>query len=251
MDSEVAKQVATQAFELWINPEIERRRQAGNLAPDFSLYAAQVIFDLDRNAPEVRLNSEVNAVMAARATRPIAKGEAVTMTDFSEIDSIHLAAEHDPNAAHLTLVLHRGNWNLAFDFRYNTARIAETAAAAREFLDCAAFAIDRGQLRAGLDNLFSATELMAKGLLLALPDKTIVTGKKHTILSARFNLLAKHGNADARYPELLKRLSTLRPGARYLEVMKGGTKGANEMLGVAEDMHKTLMSSIPKRVPVK
>ena len=72
----------------------------------------QIIFDLDRNAPEVRLNSEVNAVMSARATRPIAKGEAVTVTDFSEIDSIHLAAERDPNAAHLTLVLHRGNFEI-------------------------------------------------------------------------------------------------------------------------------------------
>ena len=251
MDNEIAQQVATQAFELWISPEIDRRRQAGNLPIEFSLYAAQVIFDLDRNAPQVRLNPEVNAVVAARATRPIAKGEAVTMTDFSEIDAIHLAAERDPNAAHLTLVLHRGNWNITFDFRYNAARIVETAAAAREFLDCAAFAIERGQLRAGLDNLFSATELMAKGLLLALPDKTIVTGRKHSILSARFNLFSKHRNMDGRFPELLNRLSTLRPGARYLEVMKGGAKGTEEMLGIAEDMHKSLMSNIPKRVRVE
>ena len=50
---------------------------------------------------------------------------------------------------------------------------------------------------------------------------------------------------------LLNRLSTLRPGARYLEVTKAGVQGAKGMLGVAEDMHNTLMGNIPKRIRVE
>jgi hypothetical protein len=40
-----------QAFELWLNPEIEHRRQTGRLPNGFSLYAAQVIMDMDTDAP--------------------------------------------------------------------------------------------------------------------------------------------------------------------------------------------------------
>jgi hypothetical protein len=58
-----------QVLELWINPEIERRREAGRLPDDFSLTRAQVIMNLDANAPEVRFNKEIKAVVAIRLAR--------------------------------------------------------------------------------------------------------------------------------------------------------------------------------------
>lgn len=43
-----------QAFGLWITPEIEHRRQTGRLPDGFSLYAAQVIMDMDTDARRKR-----------------------------------------------------------------------------------------------------------------------------------------------------------------------------------------------------
>jgi hypothetical protein len=175
-----------QAFELWLNPEIEHRRQTGRLPNGFSLYAAQVIMDMDTDAPTVRLNEEIKAVFHARLKRSVKKGEVVRENDFDEIEDLELT-DLDPNAAHLTIILHKGFWVLKFDFRYNAARIRETIAAAREFLDAATFCLDKGNLRALVENLFGATELMAKGLLLMNPDGTILAGKSHGIIATKFN----------------------------------------------------------------
>jgi len=60
LDLELNTRFVEQFFELWINPEIERRQKAGSLPKNFALYAAQVIMNFD--APtEVRLNEEVKA----------------------------------------------------------------------------------------------------------------------------------------------------------------------------------------------
>jgi len=250
MESTLGIKLIQQAFDFWINPEIEKRRRAGRIPDSFSLYAAQVIMDLDGTAPEVRLNEEVKAVLKVRATRSIEKDEVVTENGFDYIETIELT-DLDPNAAHLTMILHRGVWYLAFDFRYNAARVSEHIKTAREFLDCSLFSLGRGHLRAFVDTLFSATELMAKGFLLMLPDKTVLTGKSHGVISSRYNQWRKLGNADPRYVELLNRLSTLRYQARYLQKdLKLTVDEARNMLTVAEEMFKALCANAPKRVRV-
>jgi hypothetical protein len=83
-------------FELWLTPEVERRRSTGQLPPNFQVWRAQIVFEVD--APvRVRLNDEVRSVMTARATRAITKGEAIGINDFSEVVSIELT-DSDPNA---------------------------------------------------------------------------------------------------------------------------------------------------------
>ncbi len=47
-----------EAFDLWINPELERRHAAGQLPADFVLMVAQVLFD-PTDGVSVRLNEEV------------------------------------------------------------------------------------------------------------------------------------------------------------------------------------------------
>src|SRR5215207_4746465 len=136
-DEEFGQNLMQQVLELWINPEIERRRVAGRLPDDFALTRAQVIMNLDTNAPEVRFNKEIKAVAQFSAARAIEVGEDVTEADVDSIEDIMLTDE-DPNAGHLTMMLFKGRWIIAFDFRYNAMRIAATVRAAREFLDSAA-----------------------------------------------------------------------------------------------------------------
>ncbi len=247
MEDDLGPKLIQQAFDLWINPEIERRRAAGRLPDGFTLYMAQVIFDLDAAAPEVRLNEEVRIALKVPATRPLEKGEIVVVDHIEGMELTDL----DPNASHLTMVFNKGVRYLAWDFRYNAVRIVESIETAREFLDCSAFALEKGYLRAVVDNLFSATELMAKAQLLMLPDKTILTGKKHRIVSSKYNWWGKLGNTDPRYVCLLNRLSALRNPARYLRKNLVLTVDeARSMLAVAEEMFTTLCASAPKRIRV-
>jgi uncharacterized protein (UPF0332 family) len=199
----------------------------------------------------VRLNEEIKAVFHARLKRSVKKGEVVRENDFDEIEDLELT-DLDPNAAHLTIILHKGFWVLKFDFRYNAARIRVTIAAAREFLDAATFCLDKGTLRALVENLFGATELMAKGLLLMNPDGTILAGKSHGIIATKFNWWGKLGNTDPQYVKLLNHFSALRRPARYLQdTLKLKIDGAKSMLVVAEDMFQALNGAAPKRISVQ
>ena len=150
VDEAIKEAVIRQAMEFWINPEIERRREAETLPDDFALSAAQVILNPGADAPEVRLNEEVKAAVLVEAKRHIAKGEEVTANDI-----------------------------LAFDFRRNAAHTGAHVERAREFLDTAAWVRQEGKLGPFVDNLFSATELMAKGLLIWMPDESLLEGKSH------------------------------------------------------------------------
>jgi hypothetical protein len=72
-------------------------------------------------------------------------------------------------------------------------------------------------MRAFVDTPFSATELMAKGTLLTLPDENILRSKKHGYIASQYNWWGKMGNTDPRYVKLLNRLWSLRGSARYLD----------------------------------
>jgi hypothetical protein len=53
VDEPIKEAIVRQALEFWIDPEIERRREAGKLPDDFALSAAQVIFEPDAEAPDI------------------------------------------------------------------------------------------------------------------------------------------------------------------------------------------------------
>ena len=247
VDEEFGRNLMEQVLELWVNPEVERRREAGNLPDDFVLTAVQVIMNLDADAPEVRFNEEVKAVAQGRATRAIEEGEDVTEADLEGIEDIMLT-DQDPNAGHLTMMFFKGHWLIAFDFRYNATRVAGTLGAAREFLDAATYALEQQHMRSFADNLFSASELMAKGILLMNPDEDLLRSKRHNFISSRFNLSGKWGHTDPRYVKLLNRLQNLRGSARYLDKdFSLSLEEAGDMLSTAEEMFETLRNSAPER----
>lgn len=235
-----------QFLELWINPEIERRQKTGDLPENFTLYSAQVIMNFD--APtEVRLNEEIRAVLVGDFSKPVEDGEQVTVDILENIKEISLT-EDDPNAGHFTMMLHRGNWFAGFDFRYNAALVSDHLDAARQFLDSASSSLlERGHFRVVVDNLFSAVELLAKGLLL-MHDKTVLTTKKHGIIHSRYNQWGHLENPDEQYTQLLNKLIPLRSSARYLHKdLNLSEEEAMNMIEIAEDMFLDLKAQVPKR----
>lgn len=243
----MAQAVIEQAFELWINPEIERRREVGALPHDFVLTRAQVIFDMEAEAPLVRLNEEIKAVAIIKAARPIKKGQPVTYEDVAEVQDIGLT-EDDPNAGHLTILLTPDGWTLAFDFRRNAMRIAGHVAAAEEFLAASSWARDQGHKKVFVDTLLSATELMAKGFLISLPDEKLLTTRRHGYIQAQFNAASKLDNVDRRFAALLNKLWRLRRPARYLSTdLTLTAEEMDGMLAVAREMLVAVRASSPKR----
>jgi hypothetical protein len=170
--------------ELYIDPEIDRRKQAGSLSDDFALYAVQVIRNHE-GPVEVRFNNEVSAYVVGTFAKPVSNGDEVSISELETITDVELT-DRDPNAGHVTLLIHNGSWVGRFDLRYNASRSRDHLSTAREFLDAASVSLAKGHLRSMLDNLFSATELMAKGVLL-LHDESMLSSKKHCRVSTRFN----------------------------------------------------------------
>ena len=248
MDEQIKEAVVRQAMDFWIDPEIERRSAAGTLPEDFALSAAQVIFS-DAEIPEVRLNEEVKAAVLVEANRDVVAGEEITADDIAAYKDIILT-DDDPNAGHITIVPYQGHWGLAFDFRRNAAHIGAHVEAARQFLDTAAWARQEEKIGPFVDNLFSATELMAKGLLIWMPDEKLLKGRSHGALHQRFNQERKMDNVDARFAKLLNDLGALRRPARYLaRDFTLSDEQMDEMLTVAKEMHAALEASRPVRAP--
>lgn len=245
-----AEPLLRQAFEFWIDPEIARRREAGQITDGFEMLAAQVIFNADADQPEIRLNQEVRGVLHGRATRKIEKGEIVHSDDFSEYVDMELT-QQDANAGHLTLLRRPEFWWIKFDFRYNAGRIVGIIAAAKEFLEAAVAALQKQHYRALVDNLHSAVELLAKGVLLTAPDKRLLASKSHGFVAARYNLQGKLGNVPRQYVQLLNTLARLRSSARYLDQdFSLGSDTAKKMLSTAHEMLEFVVERSPKRAPV-
>ena len=249
-DPKMGEVLIKEVFNLWINPEIERRRKSGQIRRMLRLKAAQVVMTVD-GAPEVRLNEEVKIVIRMRATKAVKAGEVFVIDDTMEIEDMELT-DADPNAGHVTLFGHGGAWRIKFDFRYNSERCREILTIAREFLDTAASCQRKKNLSAFVDNLFSATELMAKAELLMIPDKAILYAKSHGVVSPKYNMWGKLGNTDQAYVQLLNRLSSLRKPARYGPKNRLNVKPdeAATMLKTAKQMMKRVSASVPQRVKI-
>lgn len=240
-----------QIMELWVRPEVERRQEAGEIETPFQLVAAQVVMEVGVS-PTVRLNDEVRAVARVRAARPIERGESVTHDDFTDIEEIQLT-DDDPNAAHVTLLLHQGQWIIAFDFRYNAERVAAQLEASSEFLKGAHSEFAEGRMRNSAVLLFQAVELLALARLLVHPDENVLTTRSHKHIVTKIHRLGKHeGNIDPKFPPLLSSLTEVRDLARYpqrghFEVTEAQLE---EWLQIAEDFAKWVETWAPTRAVV-
>jgi uncharacterized protein (UPF0332 family) len=171
-----------------------------------------------------------------------------TTVDVPEILLTDDAADAD--AGHFTAIeTSDGGWLTSIDVRVNAKRAAEHGAASREFLDAAGASLEGGNLRALAENLYSASELMAKAYLLTVPAGQKL-GKRHGSVATSFNLERRAGRVHESFAALLNRPSDLRSSGRYLSAdFTVDAVEAAEMMATAEAMYRALYGVVPKRYP--
>ena len=237
MDDEIKQRVFQQVRDFWIIPEIEKRKNLNRLPNDFKLRGVQIIFSLDRGWNKVRLNEEVKAIARSKINRSIKKGETVYENDIDNIEKIELT-DDDKNCAHITLLLFKNSWIVSFDFRYNKNRVKEHIEASKEFYESAKDNLEKSRLRSFFECTFVSAELSAKAVLLTLPDKNILYGKNHEDRIKQFKNWTELGNAPKEHYNILTKLKSLRPSARYLCSTEFKKENQSDIIKILEEMIK-------------
>lgn len=212
-----APSVFQQIIDIYVGPEIERRRTAGRLPDAFTLHAAQLICSADAVPNQIRLNDEVQAIALVRWNKEVPKelGDPVFPHEVEGIETIVLPETEDPNCGHATLLRFGGQWYVAFDFRYNRGRSLELLAKAEQFRAAATRAHAAAEWSAFAFNLFTAMELAAKAELLVVPDQNLLNAKSHRTVHSRINKSAHLGNVDLEHVSAFNELARLRQDAAY------------------------------------
>jgi hypothetical protein len=245
-DNSAWRETVRHAFEIWFDPEVERRRVAGQLGQDFQVWAAQAVMNVGQPTV-VRLNEEIKALLKVKLDRDVTKGDPALWSDLKDIQDLELGST-DANAGHLTVIRSGPGWFLAFDFRYNANRANDLLDAAREFAKTAEEAWLAERLRAFAENLFAAVELAVKATLLTLPDEDLLKTKRHGVISGKYNRWAKVGNAEKAHAKLLNRLAELRDAARY--VSRPFTLSPDEGNGMLEGA-RSILADAELRIPAR
>lgn len=235
-----------QTMENFVQPEVRRRREAGQISGPFGLKAVQVLLYVTRPY-EVRLNDEVRVIARVEALGPIKRGDPVLRSQIGRIEELVLTPE-DADAAHITILWYPEDTLLGFDFRYNASLMRQHATVAKQYLDAARLTFDAGLWVPTVDLLYSATELLAKALLLSVPDENYMTSTSHQFFRGEFNRLSKQGPVRQQDASLLNRLGALRDRSRYL---KGDVELDKALVSALRDEVEDMYGHIEGRVPLR
>lgn len=226
-------------MDLYISPEINKRKEESMLNDTFQLVAAQVIFFSDGRKPQVRLNSEARAIADVKLKPGVKKkvGEILRSNEIEGLQNIKLPDDEDPDCAHATFFRIENHWVIAFDFRYNKGLSQKHFEIAKQFLSMAENAYNKKLWAAFVDNLFSASELIVKAVLLSVPDPKFRKKTTHPSISMKFNRFSDLGNVKPEYRKIFNKLAGLRSCARYLKgKLSINQKQANELLSNVRNM---------------
>ncbi len=224
MTEEIGQRAFNQTMNIWIIPELERRKKEGRIDEKFILSKAQIVFSLDSGRNEIRFNEEVKAIIKFKVENDVDKIEKIELTD------------RDVNCAHITLLLFKNNWIISFDFRYNKEKSKEHIQASKEFYESAKDNLKNQRLRPFFENAFASAELSAKSILLLLPDKKVLIGKNHKDRISKFENWARLGNVKVEFSTTLSKLASLRGSARYLSSDDFKRENPKEIISTLKEM---------------
>lgn len=212
LSEEGQQRLLQQSFELWITPEVERRRAAGQLPEAFQLLSAQRL-QWPNGRIEVRLNEEIRGIAAVRANRPVEKDDVALLSDFEQIEMFDLV-EEELDCGHWTVLWTGKAWFIGFNFLSNRARCADLLRKASQFLQAAINARQLDHPAVIVDTMFSACELVAKAELVA-SHQVEIEAKSHGTIHSAINSWRKLGNVESAFVDLFNRLAQLRSRYRY------------------------------------
>ena len=247
MDEELRQAIVDNVMRIWVSPDVDARKAAGALTDSFILDRAQVVMNVG-HAPLVRLNDEVRIqfhIHVERTGPPNPDtGETPALLDLR----FDLPPDEDVNAGWIFIINLYGVWQPYFDFRYNSARAFEHATAAREFLASAKADLLAERFRPFVESLWSEAELMAKSLMLLLPDEQVLSQRNHRGRQKKLEQYVGGIGRHQSFLDLLTQLQDLRNPARYLESgLTVDTPRALELMTLAEKVQTELETLLPRR----
>ncbi|MEU8657135.1 HEPN domain-containing protein [Actinoplanes philippinensis] len=213
LDAEFSNTVAEQIFDLFITPELDRR---GGLKLE-DVRKAVVLLPPD-GPPEVKLNEEASLIGEGRATRQIQPGEAITVDDISEITSLWPAQDPGNSGWVAMTRLPSGEVVLAFDFLRNKEKARKLIELADQFFSSATDSIEKGRVPVVIDAIHTTAELAVTAFMYLTMEQPGAGGRRSGLHAARTTWLdqySKLGNLPEDHSYALRRLSNLRPAARY------------------------------------
>lgn len=212
LDKEARRRTFNQILDLFVRPELDRRRSNSTLPSPFDLWAFQVLWAEDGLA-SIRINSE--ARLLAKMDGPLPKdariGDLFAPDANTAVEGIELLEHEEGKFAHFTALRTPVKWFYTFDFRYQKDAARAHLSAAEEFFAAADHALAAGHVRAFLDNAHSCLELLTKTdlLLVAQIGKGRMSHPEVRKKAAGFLHLTDSSR-------LLLQLADLRLPARYL-----------------------------------
>jgi len=216
---EFSVRVFQQFLDLYIMPEIRRRQDDGQLEKPLDLRGAQIIFSPFGDRPQILINSEVQGTAKMKLKNGISKkkGDPIYANEIEDIAGVYLTEGIDPDSGHATLIRVENNWYIYWDFIYNKEFSKNHLLAAKEFIEAAEFSFSENNKVAFIDNLFSASELIVKSVLLGIPDPKFREKATHRVIHSRYNRWANLGNVRTEHRKAFNKIASLRYKVRYLE----------------------------------
>jgi HEPN domain-containing protein len=216
-NDDFSKTLFQNIINLYIAPEIERRKEQGKISENFVLVKAQVIFNPDKKENTVRINDEVltNAYIKLKNGISKEKGDPIFENEVEDIGVMYPAKEEDQDLGHITIVKIKDYYHMSFDFRYNKRLSSKYIKNAKEFLENAEYDLTTAKWAPFIDNLFSASELAIKSILLTIPDPKFKKKSSHKEIEQKYSIFHKSLRLDPGYQECFTTLSRLRSRARY------------------------------------
>lgn len=222
MDEESALAVLQNLLSTFVEPEIKRRYEAGQISSlPMMLNAAQVILPGDGVSQlVVRLNEETNIqvsmVLKAGVLPEVDRG--ISLEDIDRVERMFSGNPEDADSGHIAIKWLGERVIFDFDFRYNRKKAGELVAIAVEFLQAARYAeTEMRSWSVFVETLFSGLELATKAFLWTTPwGKAFRAKMPHVKIREAFatfptTLNNLQGQADA-----LTELARERDSARYL-----------------------------------
>jgi hypothetical protein len=249
LNEEAGKNLFNHVLEIWVNPEIEKRRKEGKISDTYVIDRIQVITP-PYKPPFIRFNEEVKAELICKLKIKPGNhkklGEPIYENEVGDILHLKLTDEDDPNYGHLTMILFKNKWLISFDFRINKKLAKEKLEIGRDYLEIAEYSLRKSKLNVFVDNLFSAIELFVTSQLLVSAEEEYSKKQTHRGTSRKYNNYINLGNYKKKFKEVFNDIYGFRDKARY---QKGGEfnlsiKEANEMLKTAKELEKFTASRI-------
>ncbi len=196
-----------------VRPVLYARVGNKTWTPESELSSFRVV--MPDGAPVVRVNDEAGFWSAPVAARSFKPGEELSPSDLITQPTVLPEAD----LPYIAGIRTGAGWKVDFNLDRPHPKRLEFLDLAGEFVDVAEAALDQGLIRPFISNAFHAVEHLARAELLSysLTTDEVIGARKHTQVASAYQLWVRLGNTDKAFARLLKRLSTARRSATYLD----------------------------------